>query len=171
MDFVYFTKLFNIVTGFCFTFFRAFHTGKPALLFCKFFMAFTIIFMVGACIAITVNIQTVRGIIKTDSVIRYWNRRNISCKFKKHRYIIFAIAFLRYSCRLNNPVSIRPAVNYSFNLTDFRQLYSITNNSNSAFLIIGGIGFSAVFGRLEFRKSILPFAGFVETASESALQI
>ena len=139
MDSIHFTELFTIVTGFCFTFFRAFHTGKPALLFCRFFMAFTIIFMAGTCIAITVNIQTVRGIIRTDSIIRYRNRRNISCKFKKHRYIIFAIAVLRYSCRPDNPVSIRPAMNYSFNLTDFRQLYSIINNSNSSLLIICGI--------------------------------
>ena len=120
MDFIHFTKLFNIVPGFCFTFFRAFHTGKPALLLCKFFMAFTIIFMVGTCIAFIINIQSVRGIIKTDSIIRYRNRRNIPCKFKKHRYIISAIAVLRYGCRLDNPVSIRPAVNYSFNLTYFR---------------------------------------------------
>ena len=69
MDFIHFTELLDIVIGFYLTFFRAFHTGKPALLLCRFFMAFTIIFMVRACITVTVNIKTVGGIIKTNGII------------------------------------------------------------------------------------------------------
>lgn len=68
MDFSNFGELLQVIIGLCFSFSGACFTRQLPLGFCKFLLAFTIVFMVTPNIAITVNEQTVRSIVKTNRI-------------------------------------------------------------------------------------------------------
>ena len=61
-------------------------------------------------------------------------------------------------------------MDYSFYLSNFRQSdIFIIYDGDGPFLIVGGIGFTAVLRGLIFGKPVFLFTGFAKTVSERGL--